>query len=252
MSGFKVRSKINNAVHEKLNHIMGKIQEHNAIYSFEDNIYTFPAGNIGCVTVTMVGGGGAGGTGSVKNGILYGGGGGGAGGSCLKKPVIIINLAREDITIKTTIGIGGNSESPDGTDTTVCISVGEKIVFKHTAHGGKRGGNTENNKGGKGGGCGTNEMFGGYDGQQGSVTVSNVGKTFGGRGGNSAFEEGGFGGYQSNTFKTDDIDGYKHPDNSTNPQGQDGVMGSGGGGSVPGIDPLLVGKGGNGFVIIEF
>lgn len=254
MSGFKVRSKINNAVHEKLNHIMGKIQEHNAIYAFEDKDYIFPGGNIGCITITMVGGGGAGGHGCMKNGIFYAGGGGGAGGSCLKKPVIIVNPMKEELNIKTKIGIGGNSSSLDGTDTSVCIHVGEKLIFKHTAQGGKHGGNQDNNnKGGKGGACGTNEMLGGYDGGAGSITLSSVGKVFGGNGGNSAFEEGGFGGYQKNFFKIDnDIDNYDHPDNSTNPQGQNGYMGSGGGGSVPGLAPELIGNGGNGFVIIEF
>jgi hypothetical protein len=251
MSGFKVRSKINNAVHEKINHIMGKIQEHNSIYSFEDNEYSFP-GTIGCVTITMSGGGGAGGTGCIKNGILYGGGGGGAAGCCLKKPVIIVNPNKENITIKTKIGKGGSLDSLDGEDTTVCVFVGSKLTFKHTAHGGKKGGSTESNKGGKGGSCATNEMFGGFDGQQGAVTLSSIGKMFGGRGGNSAFEEGGFGGYQTNNFKNDDIDGYEHPDNSTNPQGQNGVMGSGGGGSVPGISTDRIGLGGNGFVLIEF
>lgn len=253
MLGFKVRSKINNSVHEKITQIMGKIQEHNAIYAFEDTEQTFPGGNIGCLTVTMVGGGGAGGSGCIKNGILYSGGGGGAGGSCLKKPVIIINPAREDITIKIKIGKGGNETTFDGCDTSVCIFVGQKLIFKHTAQGGKRGGSTDsNNKGGKGGSCSTNEMFGGYDGQQGSISLSSVGKVFGGRGGNSAFEEGGFGGYQSNIFKIEnDTDGYDHPDNSKNPQGQDGVMGSGGGGSVPGLGDKIA-KGGDGFVIVEF
>ena len=254
MTSFKVRSKINNAVHEKLSHIMGKLQEQNAIYSFEDNEYKLPGGSIGCVTITMVGGGGAGGSGCMKNGIFYGGGGGGAGGSCLKKPVIIVNPAREEITIKTRIGKGGVVDSPDGGDTSVCIHVGSKLIFKHTAHGGKRGGSLDtNNEGGRGGACATNEMFGGYNGQKGSVSLSSVGKMFGGRGGNSAFEEGGLGGYQSNDFKTnDDMDGYEHPDNSKNPQGQDGVMGSGGGGSVPGIESDKIGKGGDGFVIVEF
>lgn len=249
-TGFKVRGKINNAVNEKINHIMGKIQEHNAIYSFEDKEYTFP-GNIGCITITMVGGGGAGGTGCMKNGIIYSGGGGGAGGSCLKKPVIIVNPSREDIKIRTRIGRGGTIDSPDGGDTIVTIYVGSKIIFKHTANGGKRGGCSDiNNKGGKGGSCATNEMFGGYDGQQGSITLSSIGKLFGGRGGNSAFEEGGLGGYQSSVNKNSDVDGYDNPDNSKNPCGQDGVMGSGGGGSAIGSQD--VGKGGDGFVIVEF
>lgn len=249
-TSFKVRSKINNAVNEKLNHIMGKIQEHNAIYSFEDNEYTFPGGNIGCVTITLCAGGGAGGTGCIKNGILYSGNGGGAGGSCLKKPVVIINPAREDITIKTKIGKGGNKDNPDGGDTSICIYVGSKLIFKHTAHGGKRGNNSSDKCGGRGGNCATNEMFGGYNGQQGSITLSSIGKVIGGNGGNSAFSEGGLGAYQANPFKTDDIDGYEQPDNTTNPKGLDGYQGSGGGGSIPGIDDPSIG--GNGFAIIEF
>jgi hypothetical protein len=254
MSGFKVRSKINSAVNEKLNHIMGKIQEHNAVYAFEDKEFTFPGGNIGCVTVTLCGGGGAGGHGSMKNGIFYGGGGGGAGGSCLKKPVIIVNPMNEDINIKAKIGMGGTINNLDGGDTSVCIYVGSKLILKHTAQGGRHGGNQDNNnKGGIGGGCGSNVMLGGYDGGAGSITLSSIGKVFGGNGGNSAFEEGGFGGYQKNGFKIEnDTDGYDHPDNSTNPQGQNGHMGSGGGGSVPGIAPELIGKGGDGFVIVEF
>jgi hypothetical protein len=254
MSGFKVRSKINNAVHEKLNHIMGKIQDHNSIYAFEDKEYTFPGGNISCITITMVAAGAAGGHGTIKNGIFYSGGGGAAGGSIIKKPVLIINPMKEDITIKIKVGIGGNIENPDGGDTSVCIYVGSKIIFKITAQGGKRGGSTDsNNKGGQGGTCGSNEMLGGYNGQNGSITLSSIGKIFGGNGGNSAFEEGGLGGYQKNHFKIeDDLDGFEHPDNSHNPQGQNGIMGSGGGGSVPGLDPKLIGFGGNGFAILEF
>ena len=161
---------------------------------------------------------------------------------------------RDDITIKTRIGIGGTISNLDGGDTSVCIHIGSKLIFKHTAQGGKHGGNQDiNNKGGLGGGCGSNQMLGGYDGCVGSVSLSSVGKVFGGNGGNSAFEQGGFGGYQKNLFTIEnDTDGYDHPDNSTNPQGQDGYMGSGGGGSCPGLNDDLIGNGGNGFVIIEF
>lgn len=254
MLSFKVRGEVNHLVHDKMVRILGKAGDQtvqNSIYSFENDSYTIPA-NIACITITISGGGGSGGSGTIKNGIFYGGGGGGAGGACLKKPICIANPNNEPVVVKTIIGKGGNPLSPDGENTIVNVYVGSKIIFKHIAHGGKRGGHTDsNNKGGKGGSCSTNEMFGGYDGLQGSVSLSGVGKVFGGRGGNSAFEEGGLGGNQTNPFKTETEDGHECKTNDCNPQGMNGSMGSGGGGSVPGIDPLLIGLGGDGFVIIE-
>lgn len=266
MSGFRIRKSGGVSAIYKISHIIsqqstinggvssgggGNSEDRNAIYSFKDDTYNVSK-NIKCLTVTMVGGGGAGGTGSIKNGIFYGGGGGGAGGSTIKKPVIINNPDNANIRIETRIGRGGTIlvNSGDGTDTVVCVYIDDKIVFRHTSYGGKGGGSTHsNNKGGKGGVCGTNEMFGGYDGDQGSVGMASVGKIFGGKGGNSAFEEGGLGANQKGQDTTD-IDIYAQQDNSTNPKGQSGVMGSGGGGSIPGIDET--GNGGDGFIIIEF
>lgn len=251
---FKVRSEVNHTSHDKIVRILGKSGSQaiqNSIYSFENDTYSIPQ-SVSCITVTMSGGGGCGGSGTIKNGIFYSGGGGGAGGACLKKPICISNPLNEIVSVKTIIGKGGTPLSPDGENTIVNVCVGSKIIFKHIAHGGKRGGYTDsNNKGGKGGSCSTNEMFGGYDGLQGSVSLSGVGKVFGGRGGNSAFEEGGLGGNQINPFNLQNEDGYECKNNDSNPQGMNGSMGSGGGGSVPGIDPLLIGLGGDGFVIIE-
>lgn len=243
---FKIRSDFH---HDKLVKILEKTgnttPSSNSIYSFEDGIYEIP-NTVSCVTITMCAGGGAGSHGVIKNGIFYAGAGGAAGGSCLKKPVCIVNPFNEKVTAKTEIGKGGVNS--DGGNTILTISVGEKVVFKHVAHGGKRG---CENKGGKGSGCSTNEMFKGYDGQPGSTSIAGVGKVFGGRGGNSAFEEGGLGGHQENPFKKDyeNYDGCKS--NESNPHGMDGKFGSGAGGSIPGIDINITAKGGDGFIIIE-
>jgi hypothetical protein len=244
-----VKSFLNLGVKNSSSQQQSNIVSRNSIFSFQNDTYTLPS-TITCITVTMSGGGGAGGNGVIKNGICYGGGGGGAGGACLKKPICISNPKNDKITVKTVVGKGGTALSPDGQLSSISVYVGNKLVFNHVAHGGKRGGNTHvDNKGGKGGACSTNEMFGGYDGKQGSVTLSGIGKANGGRGGNSAFNEGGLGGNQIDTFYLDFEKDYKKIEEQSG--GENGSMGSGGGGSVPGLEPTIVGNGGDGFVIIE-
>lgn len=252
--GFKMRGEISHTVNEKFHHVLSKLQDQNTIYTEKDEEYTFAnGGNIGAVFITATGGGGMGSYGFLKNGICYSGGGGGGSGSIIKKPVLITNPDRLDLTIKIKVGKGGGiTENPDGGDTSVSIFLGEKCIFKCVCFGGKKAGEINiHNKGGSGAGCDMNCMYEGFEGEQGSITLSSVGKSFGGSGGSSAFSSGGgLGGYQKNKLKTENNDEYDHICNENNPCGLDGVHGAGGGGSVVGANS--VGKGGSGFCMIEF
>ena len=247
---FKVRTEFSNRLSENINKIKNQINDTHATYVFEDRTISINNPNITCITATMVGGGGAGGSGVIHNGIFYCGGGGGAGGAVINKPFIIMNPEKKKLIIKCQIGKGGSGEVTGG-ETILTILLDDTVIHKQICHGGKNGKSTnKDNNGGEGAGASSNDMFKGKNGVQGTISLSSVGNMNGGRGGSSAFEEGGLGGYEINQFMPDHADGYEYKNNETNPQGYDGVFGSGGGGSVPGLN-TPGGKGGDGFIIIQ-
>jgi len=188
--------------------------------------------------VSMVGAGGAGGL-SYNGSMFYGGGGAGAGASFVKYTISLptnVNLAK----CTATIGQGGVTSGADGGDTTLRIVFmtddGDQPEIILTAKGGKRGGSTDtDNQGGAGGLSNHIIMFNGENGEDGEITIPSIGTANGGNGGNSFFALGGTGGLNGT---------------NTGLKGQDGKLGGGGGGSALGTNDI--GKGGNGFIHIEF
>ena len=226
-----MRSQVNNNIQEKFSDILCKLHEQNSIVSFDNGVYKLPSSNIGCLTLTGCAGGGAGQIGIIKNGIFYSGGGGGAGESLIKKPILIFNPNKEEIVIETKIGKGGkteNNQSGDGTNTVVVVKIGNVISHTYKILGGKQAVGGTNVTGGQGGYDHPDTTLGGYDGSNGIVSLPEN-SSQGGKGGNSAFAEGGKGGFDT--------------------VGENGTLGSGGGGNIVGFDTFS--SGGDGFVIVE-
>lgn len=237
-------------------------------YALDDQEYEFPP-SVSVITLTMVAGGGCGGTGCIKNSIVYGGGGGGGGESCIKRPIHLREWSDgiHPIHVSVKIGKGGNSSSSssstDGGDTMVSFyDFHRELKGMVRVEGGK--GAVDINNGGVGGCSGF--YFNGSDGDKGSKSMPQYGKTYGGNGGTTVFEKGGLGAFQRSSSSvslptkpshltcTDlSFQSYQERwDNSLSSNGKNGWLGSGGGGSVYQSTPVKGGNGGDGFVIIEY
>lgn len=251
-------------------------------------IYHIPH-DISIMYITMVGGGGAGGIGFIRDGNTYISGGGGGGGACLtQKPVRI----SRDTILEIKVGQGGSiNNTPDGGDTYVKITYPDNTVTTITCEGGKMGHPTilfENNiNGGIGGKCSeyaptkvfksslfdiklgtdnandgnvtsfdinSDELLysstDGKNGDNGAISYPSQEIARGGNGGNSLFCNGGKGGgFHINVGNELNL-------NQDDFLGEDGKLGSGGGGSIPrsNIDTSkkCSGNGGNGCVFIHF
>ena len=179
--------------------------------------------------ISAAGGGGSGGMGTVRGRINYAGGGGGEGE--ILQDFIILFQQENQLHFEFAKGVVKGV----GEDTWITLldkmnNIVEQIVLE----GGKKGGSGTNNSGGAGGTSTIIPELNGKDGQDGEVTIPSFGSVHGGNGANSTFSVGGAGGY------TVDSD----------PNGKDGRLGCGGGGSSPGA--TTVGDGGDGFVILSF
>lgn len=190
--------------------------------------------------VTMVGGGGAGSSGSVTGGVLRSGAGGGAGESVVSRAV--------DMTYSTgklyiTAGAGGAADRINGSDSSLECETRDGTRLVITAKGGE---GATLQTGGAGADSELNSAFAGSSGSEGqSQELGGPVMVRGGHGGSSYFALGGRGGY---TYFVKDLLGKTVP----SPKGQDGETGSGGGGSISGMQSTLVGMGGHGFVKIEY
>jgi hypothetical protein len=201
------------------------------------------------VFATLVGGGGAGSTGLIKDKSRISGAGGG-GGETIHRRIISLYGCTGRLII--TVGAGGDNSSPDGGYTSVEPEIVDLSRHPIVAHGGK-GGKIDQQRGSSIGGDGaqseTYKIPSVFDGQKGDdgqeETIPSPVSIQGGSGGNSYFTQGGFGGY---SYYVKDA----REKTVLSPKGQDGSFGSGGGGSIPGIHPIMVGKGGHGMVIIEY
>lgn len=191
--------------------------------------------------ITAVGGGASGGHAVIEADEVIGGCGGGASASILFYP-IKLNKSR---TINFIVGRGGQKPAENGTDT--IIKYEDNTL---TLHGGQGCTDVHSNMGGAGGTCDIDPLCNGYSGSSGTETLYDKKNkdnepAFGGTGGSSRFHMGGIGGLKAFVMSEN---------NKLVPslKGLDGEFGSGGGGSSPGISKDLVGKGGNGFVYINF
>lgn len=238
----------NTIMDKRIQQLSDQVSRHGNIIMQSDGEFEINK-QINTLLVSMVGGGGCGGNSTVNGNFLYGGGGGGSGGGYLKKPIPIThNHLRTTIRIK--IGKGGSYSNPDGGDTILSIYNGDKLTKEFIGRGGK-GAIGRFNKGGDGA-AGFSDLLTGSQGNSGAAALT-TSKTriTGGNGASSLFSKGGLGGYQD-ILSTDTEKDFINPTNKDNPKGMDGSQGSGGGGSADGIDPTLVGKGGDGFIIIEY
>jgi hypothetical protein len=190
--------------------------------------------------VTMVGGGGAGSPGSVGGGILRSGAGGGAGESIVSRA---IDLSYCTGKLYITAGAGGSADRINGSDSSLECETRDGTRLVVIAKGGA---GAVVQDGGAGMVSEINPAFNGGSGTNGDSQALN-GPIFvrGGDGGGSYFAPGGKGGY---TYFVKDAMGKTVP----NPKGQDGECGSGGGGSISGLQSTMVGVGGHGFVKIEY
>lgn len=222
-----------------------EVQPHILFFSAADTpskTVEIPA-NVTALLVTAGGGGGAGGCGSVDNENATGGSGGGAAAGVISYP---IKVTKNDRKIEFTIGKGGTEPSQDGKDTV--IKYGSQII---TLGGGKGPKETDNEAGGMGGLCDLHAIYSGHSGSAGGEELcerkaKSVPPVTGGDGGNSLFSKGGTGGFKAHIQSQDGkmIPSLKGLDAES--------FSAGGGGSSPGIDKKLVGKGGDGFVCIQF
>lgn len=183
------------------------------------------------INISLVGGGGAGGYGISKNNLFYSGGGGGSGYGYVRVPVAVKET--DNIKISCIVGKGGNRSNPDGGTTIVNIFNHSTQIGNITVGGGKRGGNGETNHGGMG--AEGHLIYRATNGSKGTVILAN-GIPYGGDGGISTFFPGGRG----MTYHIQDK-------NICN-----GRWGSGGGGSIPGIETHNIFTGGDGFVLVEY
>jgi hypothetical protein len=208
------------------------------------------------IFITMVGAGGAGGSGYIENDNAYSGGGGGAGETVHK---YILSMKGSTGKLFVTAGLGGDNVRPDGSDSSVEVEMIDSHRRIVTASGG-HGANTNPNLGGQGSCNKLHDfeqsdrversdrigLFSGKNGSDGQIQFASDPMSIqGGKGGNSYFAAGGCGGYSH--YIKDTLE-----KTVLNPQGEDGSFGSGGGGSAPGLSKDLVGKGGHGFVLIEY
>lgn len=191
-----------------------------------ENMYFVVPGNSKQIFVSMVGGGGRGGIGSIQDGLFIAGGGGGAGGACSRIPFYNEGYVSFDCRV----GKGGNEEYPNGNDTEVDIYIDDVFNTTFSVKGGKSAEGKLGGLGGKG-----YYTFNGLDGSEGTVSLSSH-LPVAGAGGSSIHYNGGVG-------MT-----YDMLDNSQT----NGNWGSGGGGGLPGADSLLIGNGGDGFIVIEY
>ena len=197
--------------------------------------FTFPIG-VHIFYLTATSGGGAGGDGMVDNGTFYSGGGGGASPTCIKAPIMLHNGGPFSIySVTVTVGKGGQTTNKDGTDTIIIFTL--KGVTVRTIHiqCGKGAGKGKNNTGGDNGKGVANEP-----GEDGESAFPSEPSPKGGNGGANNFFGGGAGGLK-HTEGTDTSDYIK---------GLDGMLGSGGGGAALGT--TVIGKGGDGFTLIEW
>ena len=194
------------------------------------------------VFITMVGGGGAGGIGYINNIYYYGGGGGGSGSFIVNKPIQVV----AGTIIYTTVGEGGDISVPrNGGSSTVIILDPSGNTETIIVCGGKNGHPSDPSDtsvlGGAGGSCDGCIITKGIDGDPGTISVPSQISAIGGKGGCSNFDSGGAGG------------GTYSIENSVILIGEDGRLGSGGGGSAPRmlIEGKLSGYGGNGIIILN-
>lgn len=219
------------------------------IYTDTTQSHTLVINNdIKFIYLTMVGGGGAGGVGFVKNIYYYSGGGGGSGACVINKPI--------SVTIGTiiTITVGKGSDARydlKGGDTFIEILYPDLRKEVILVNGGKNGNPLiECNQSVKGGEGGSNYLciFKGCNGHDGLISLPSYACANGGNGGSSCFYKGGNGG--SSYFNSGGNGGC-----IVNLLGENGVFGSGGGGSCPkskiNLECRISGCGGDGIVIIE-
>ena len=182
------------------------------------------------IFISMVGGGGAGGQASETST----GGGGGAGGACSRMPFFNEGYVAFDCIV----GKGGDEKNPDGGDTIVDVYVDKILTAVYKVKGGK---GADGKKGGAGGkGYYTFHGLNGSDGVDVEAPVSQLKRDtssttnflkegenrVGGEGGASIHFSGG---------NNDEINGS---------------YGSGGAGGT--FKGSVVGKGGDGFIVIEY
>jgi len=200
------------------------------------------------VFVTLVGGGGAGSSGMAGGQVIRRSGSGGGAGETIHRRIISLYGCTGKLII--TAGAGGDSSSPNGGYTSVEPEMIDHSRSPIVAHGGLGGSISESfSTGGEGAKSETYKMasvFDGQDGQDGQEQdLPGPVSIQGGSGGSSYFAQGGFGGYAH--YVKDALE-----KTVPSPKGQDGSFGSGGGGSIPGISSSMIGKGGHGFVIVEY
>lgn len=256
-------NKINDTIE---NIIINNNHQHTCSHTCGKIIYTEPKEHVFVIEhdikfiyLTGIAGGGSGGVGCIKDMFYYSGGGGGAGSCIINKPVSVI----KGTIITFTIGKGGYCS--DGGDTIINIKYPDGKMEIIILNGGKKAEpfiemcpyTTENINniniqisvsGGKGG-ISTLCTFSGKDGEDGNISVPSYLAIESGNGACSHFYKGGEGG--SNYFSKGGIGGVINA-----LIGQDGIMGSGGGGSAPKsiieINEKITGRGGNGMLIIEW
>lgn len=183
------------------------------------------------INVTMVGGGGCGGKGKVENNYLCSGGGGGSSSHIIKMPIEINYLTR----IEMIIGKGGyidydTSIIYEPTSSIVNIYNDDVLTRKIEAYHGNNGNYITGGSGGLGD-CNQD----GKNGEEGQKVLPSITTLKPGNGANSAFMKGGEYNIGLSVQET-----------------MNGSSGSGGAGGLPSLlDNSVVGRGGNGFVLIE-
>jgi hypothetical protein len=196
----------------------------NLAYISENTLFVVP-GRSKQIFISMVAGGGRGGSGSIEDGLFVTGGGGGAGGACSRIPFFNDGCVSFDCRI----GKGGDIHTLDGGNTEVDVYIDSVYDTTYSVKGGKHANGKIGGVGGRG-----YYTFNGFDGENG--IVSDILPDVAGDGGASMHFNGGNG-------------MTKHTRNNSRTNGN---CGSGGGGGLPGADPLNIGNGGNGFIVIEY
>lgn len=185
---------------------------------------TFRAGRDMGIEVNMVGGGGAGGLPVTQSALTLAGGGGGAGEA---RSIVFLTVLKDD-NVVTVIGDGGTASDPDGKETSLAVVRNNQVVYQLRVAGGK---GAVFDQGGEGGSQYSHSSLAGDPGTDGEALPSGENPN-GGVGGASFFSRPSRGG------------------TSTDPVGQPGEVGSGGGGSAPGTTDVA--PGGKGQIILEF
>lgn len=234
-------------------HVTSSCCPNRKVYTDYSTIHTLaiPQG-VNMIFLTMVGGGGAGGVGCINGFYYYAGGGGGAAACLVKKPVMITGLT----ILKITVGKGGNQLLGEhGTNSIVEIYTDHICLSSIVVSGGENGHprykcdmaniSTSGGHGGKSAYC----LLDGSNGEDGTTALPSQMCACTGNGGASIMCCGGKGG--SNYFSSCNIETF------VSPYGQNGELGSGGGGSCPQsmsteCQDKLSGLGGNGMVMVEW